>query len=271
MSSNSSNSSTGEGNTKPPPTKQISPAKRWCLTLNNYTQEELNIISSIVPEYCKLAIIYKEVGHTFKTPHLQGYIELKTKMRPKNVFEIERIHWEKSKGNREQNIKYCSKDGDLFINIGCPKPLKDNFKYDMLSDYQREILTLIHTEPDDRKVYWYYDTIGKNGKTTLTRHLLMKYPEKILYLSKGKYADIAYVINNADMDYVDTIIIDLPRNNGNKVSYDAIEAMKNGLILSTKYEGRMKIFNPCHVIIFSNEQPDETALSEDRWIIKCIN
>lgn len=269
MSSNSSSSSKDGGNTKLRPTKQISPAKRWCLTLNNYTTDELNTISSIVPGLCDLAIIGKEVGEN-GTPHLQGYLEFKNKLRPKNALTIDRIHWEKAKGNRSDNIKYCSKEGNNFLNIGCPKPLKDFYDKDMELDYQREIKELIVTEPDRRKVYWYFDREGNKGKTTLTRHLIMTYPDKILYLSKGKYADIAYVINEANMDFVDTILIDLPRNNGNKVSYDAIEAIKGGLILSTKYEGKMKLFNPCHVIVFANEPPEYHKLSADRWVVKEI-
>lgn len=75
---NSSNSSKGLGNTIPVPPKQISPAKRWCFVLNHWKEEEFNAISSIVPEYCNFCIIGSEIGE-LGTPHLQGYLEFKTK------------------------------------------------------------------------------------------------------------------------------------------------------------------------------------------------
>lgn len=104
--------------------KQVSPSKRWCLTLNNYTNEDLSSLRSIVPEKCSYAIICKEVGEN-GTPHLQGYIEFKNKGRPFNVFNNPRIHWEKSKGSREDNFNYCSKDNDFFFVwvVGDPRAL----------------------------------------------------------------------------------------------------------------------------------------------------
>ena len=67
------------------------------------------------------------------------------------------------------------------------------------------------------------------------------------------------------------VVFDLPRNNGNKISYSALESIKNGLIVNTKYETGSKLFNSPHIIVFSNMQPDVTAMSGDRWVIKCLD
>ena len=72
MSSSSSNSSKEGGNTNSPSSlskKQISPAIKWCFTLNNYTDDELSSICSIVPSYCSKAIIGKEIGESNTTLH----------------------------------------------------------------------------------------------------------------------------------------------------------------------------------------------------------
>jgi hypothetical protein len=58
--------------------------------------------------------------------------------------------------------------------------------------------------------------------------------------------------------------------NQNKVSYSSIECIKNGMITNTKYETGFKVFNPPHVVVFSNFPPDEEKLSADRWNIKEI-
>lgn len=55
----------------------------------------------------------KEVGEN-GTPHLQGYLELKTRMTfssLKRNLGLDRIHLEPARGNLEQNQRYCKKDG----------------------------------------------------------------------------------------------------------------------------------------------------------------
>ena len=114
---------------------RVNPAKAWCFTLNNYTEEEYG---ALVQQFQTLAdeyfyIVGKEVGEQ-GTPHLQGYIEKRAgRFRPLPLFEVKRansnqegaltncMHFEKAKGNRKQNWKYCSKEGNFVTNI--PRPV----------------------------------------------------------------------------------------------------------------------------------------------------
>lgn len=91
-------------------------AKSWTFTLNNYTQEECDYLSSEeLRDLCNVIFIGKEVGEQ-GTPHLQGYITLKKAARLTGVKKInERAHWEKAKGNKDQNRTYCLKDGDILV------------------------------------------------------------------------------------------------------------------------------------------------------------
>lgn len=72
------------------------------------------------------------------------------------------------------------------------------------------------------------------------------------------------------MNDVTMLIIDVPRNNGNNISYSAVECILNGMITNTKFETGVKVFNAPHVVVFSNYEPDTEKLSEDRWSIKKI-
>lgn len=263
MSSNSSNSSKEGGNTISPssPTKQISPAKRWCFTLNNWTDEEYSSIVPIIQENCDVAIIGSEVGES-GTPHLQGYLEFKAKKRPLNLFSIKRIHWEKSKGTKSQNIDYCSKDGKVLLSIGLPKPIK------IITDlypWQKTIEDIITTEPDDRTIYWYWDSGGNIGKTAFMKYCCIKH--KALPCVGGKFSDIMNLVFNQDMENTTTCIFNVPRAHREHISYSALEAIKDGIVVNTKYETGYKIFNAPHVIVFANFPPDKSALSEDRWVI----
>jgi len=94
--------------------KQISPSKKWCWTFNNYPDDIYSSIVPILDKYCSIAFYAKEVGES-GTPHLQGYLEFKTKRRPISIFdpEIFKIHWTKAKGSVQANADYCGKDGDF--------------------------------------------------------------------------------------------------------------------------------------------------------------
>lgn len=53
----------------------------YCFTLNNYTKEELFKIQKVIEENVFVYICWGyEIGKENKTPHLQGYFELKTQM-----------------------------------------------------------------------------------------------------------------------------------------------------------------------------------------------
>lgn len=254
----------GGGNTISPPTKkQISPAKRWCFTLNNYSESIFSSICSKLQEKCTLACIGKEVGEC-GTPHLQGYLEFEWKARPLSVFKdvCNRIHFEKAIGDKMINLKYCSKE-NLVFHFGFPKPIK---VIDKLYDFQLDIEKIILSEPDDRSIYWYWESIGNIGKSAFIKYCVVRH--NVLYINGGKYSDIMNLVFNANMDKVNCIMFDIPRANKGSISYASLESIKNGLVCNTKYETGSKVFNPPHIIIFANFPPDcKEKLSADRWKI----
>ena len=259
---NSSNSSEGKsGNTK-----QISPAKRWCFTLNNYKVEDIKGISSnsSINEY----IIGEEVGD-LGTPHLQGYIEFKTKKRPMGVFkEFNNIHWEKCKGTKAQNIEYCKKDGKYHTNMKIKKPLKKLF--DKLYWWEEELIEIIKKEPNDRDIIWVTDLgVCGTGKTTFCKYLIRNHGAIVL---GGKSADmkngiINYKLQNNDCD-PELIVCNLPKTFETKyLSYTGIEECKDMMFYSGKYEGGQVDGNCPHLIMFSNELPDIDKCDSARWQI----
>lgn len=93
-----------------------SPRIKYCFTLNNYTEEDELRIKLFFEEKAAYAIYGREVAPTTGTPHLQGYVHLKSKMRF-NAFKTaigETAHIETAKGSDQQNFEYCSKSGDYF-------------------------------------------------------------------------------------------------------------------------------------------------------------
>jgi hypothetical protein len=271
-SSNSSNSSSG-GVILKPPAKQDSPKKRWCLTLNNYSDDEYSsLIDFFSSNSSNKWIVGKERGEKKDTPHLQMYINFKDKIRFTALKKInERLHIEPSRGDELSNVKYCSKEGDYkSFNLKVPRPLKPLPVMDRW--WQKDLIKIVEDEPHDRLVYWYFSKSGNTGKTTFARYLHRTYGALLLCgkASDMKNSIIEYHKTNGDTPEI--IIYDLPRGFEKEyVSYNGLEEIKNMFFYSGKYEGGMIDGNPPHFIIFSNEQPDVNKMSKDRWRIVDID
>lgn len=246
------------GNTSTP---RVVPSKRWCFTLNNYSKEQIRTLKGCLTDLKCLYIIGKEVGEK-GTKHLQGYLESPMKIRPVEKFKMKEIHWEKCRGTRDDNIKYCSKDGNYFSNFMIPKdPLIGKKMY----KWQKKVLKIIKGEPDDRIIYWFWEPVGCSGKTALAKHICMNYDA--IYIS-GSAKDIKYALQ----DRIPRIcIFDFPRISEDYVSYSALEEVKNGIFFSNKYESKMVIGANPFVICLANFSPDESMLSKDRWRVKRLH
>lgn len=96
-------------------------SKNWCFTLNNYTPEELSSTQAFAQLSCDYLIYGVELGENL-TPHLQGYFQLKDRIRIDGLKRLfnPRAHLEKALGTALQNRKYCSKDRQ-FLEFGTIK------------------------------------------------------------------------------------------------------------------------------------------------------
>lgn len=257
--------------------KQCNKAKNWCFTLNNYTEDEIVSILSYFRENCIKYIFETEVGEC-GTPHLQGYIELKEKARWTEFKLSKRISWRvmSKKSSEGHNIEYCSKDFRKGLpvriwksaNINIPKPLK------IITDlrpWQLSLEKILLTEPDDRKIMWIWEEEGGAGKTQMARYICTKYDA--LYGTKGKRADVMNLVYNYILvKELVIMIINIPREDGNDISYGLLEEIKDGLICNLKFETGSKVINSPHICIFANLPPKKKRLSADKWdIYKIIN
>jgi len=256
------------GNTKlhqnKPKKVKVVQSKQWCFTLNNYEEQDIIDLKNKFSIICLKWIIGKEVGEC-GTPHLQGYIYLHKKARPLEFKLNNRIHWERCKGTELDNIIYCSKDNNYDKSINCiiPQPLKI---IKVLKPWQADLEKLLLVEPEDRKIIWVYENKGKVGKSAFSKYLIHTYDS--LYITEGKKSDIINMVYNYVLfKSLNIVILDVPRDNKNNISYKSLEEIKNGIICNTKYETGCKVINPPHIIVFSNYPPETEKLSLDRWDI----
>lgn len=92
----------------------------WCFTINNDTYEDLDLLLNC--DKFDYMIIGFETGES-GTDHIQGYIHFTNAISQKSVKKIiPRGHLAGARGTPDENVKYCSKDGDFYEFGEKPKP-----------------------------------------------------------------------------------------------------------------------------------------------------
>ena len=133
-----------------------------------------------------------------------------------------------------------------------------------LKDWQDELKTELENDPDDRTIKFMVDYSGGKGKTWFCLHMFGEKADDVQYMSIAKRDDLAHMIDEQKTIF----LMDVPRDQMQFLNYSILEQIKNGVVSSPKYESRMKVMrDKCHVVVFCNEQPDRSQLSEDRFDI----
>ena len=124
-----------------------------------------------------------------------------------------------------------------------------------------------------RKIWWFWSESGNMGKTAMTKWLSMNRHCKHIGISKKDA--ICQIADWVDPEKghpkpLDVIVMDIPRNASIGLDYTLIEGVCDGFLVNTKYRPRDIMFPAVHMIVFSNEHPDTSALSADRWEIRHV-
>lgn len=84
-------------------------AKNWCFTLNNWNDiDEVKLDTMFLHGHFNYIVWGREMAQT-GTPHLQGYVQLKKKLRLNQVRQLisPRAHLEISRGSPDMAARYC--------------------------------------------------------------------------------------------------------------------------------------------------------------------
>ncbi len=249
----------------------------WKIVIGNLPIITITILCSMFHMLCKKYCFQLELSPEGYS-HYQCLLGLKDKKRKQTLLMLLSQKLQCPMANIQLSpsdckfVQYCSKietriDGPW--SKGFPSVLERPpklIKRDQMYAWQKSVLNIIETTPSDRLIYWYYDRIGNTGKTSLVKYLIWHY--NAFYFG-GKASDMASRIIMMDKP-PEIAIMNISRTQEQYVSYQGIEEIKDGLIQSGKYEGGQKIFDPPHILIFANFEPDKNALSEDRWMVRDV-
>lgn len=161
-------------------------------------------------------------------------------------------------------IRYGRKLSE-FRDLICPRPALESGSYN--EGWQDELQQVLDESPDDdRKIHFYVDEEGNKGKTWFIRKWMTDHDDAQMF-GPGKRDDIAYAVDCTKRIF----FFNIPRDNMQYLQYGVLESIKDRLVFSSKYQSTTKflVHNP-HVIVFCNEFPDMTKLSEDRYELHVI-
>lgn len=135
---------------------------------------------------------------------------------------------------------------------------------DALNDWQAVLNQSLSAAPDDRKIVFVVDPVGGKGKSYFQRYMFSHFSDKVQLLGVGRRDDVAHTIDVTKSIF----FFNVPRESMQYLQYPILEQLKDRCVFSPKYQSVMKIIcNKCHVVVFSNEEPDMNKMSRDRYEI----
>lgn len=135
--------------------------------------------------------------------------------------------------------------------------------FEELRDWQKELQKTLEEEPDNRKIIFVVDQDGGAGKTTFAKWYCRKH-EDAQYLEASTKADMAYALQ----DDLRVLFVNVTRSvdkSAHDYLYSFLEAVKDGMVFSRKYESRVKYFGDVHVVVLMNSEPNRELLTCDRY------
>lgn len=272
---------TAGGNTIKAPAKQEYQQRKACFTLNNYTQEDWEIFERQKRQFFRL-VVGCEIAPTTGTPHLQGYCEFKKKgkqnkgERPiaffKKLLGHNRTNFLKDrvKGNVWQNSNYCKKEGRRLISYNIPRELQIYTRDDLQEKHTLIVDKFIEFEDAKfgRKIHWFWEPKGGWGKSLCCSYMVDQMGATVI---SGKRTDmfcglVKLIEQTGECPPI--ILVDIPRSSHGYIDYSGLEAIKNGMFFSPKYESGMVRFNRPWIICWGNEEPLYDLMSLDRWEVE---
>lgn len=284
---------------------------RWCFTLNNYSAEDEEVVKAIDNKYIVYGretsdsgtphlqgfIVFRStkrlaaVKKLLPTAHWEvakGTSKQASDYCKKDTDYYESGSFPDKSGCRSDLDNFCStvKSGvidkkrlrdefrcvyskyprfcDDFISDHVPRPDIPSFPY---RPWQQTLYDDLQKDPDDRTIIFIVDYEGNQGKSWFSKHYGMLHPSDTFTLRPTKHADMAYALP----DSLRVLFLDCTRQQVEHLPYAFLEAVKDGMVFSPKYESRVKYYSNVHIVVLMNEDPETKYLSQDRLDIRHLN
>lgn len=136
----------------------------------------------------------------------------------------------------------------------------------LLKPWQESLYSILRVRPahSDRTIHFVVDPTGGGGKSTFCNYLEATLDPGIVQVIKpARYQDMAFELD----DQIHILLVDCPRSRTDILQYNFLEDVKDGRVSCSKYQSFQKRLSRVHVVCFTNESPDFSKLSVDRFNI----
>lgn len=274
------------------------PCYVWDFTLSYYDSEgikrDIDILKEDLSKIAKKWAFQLERGEQTGYEHFQGRLSLKDKLRKSGMklklsaLGYRGIHISKTSGANKTNEFYVMKeetriDGpwtDAMIskkNQRIPRDIVYINKVGLRPfqlDIQKQCLIF-----DDEHVDVYIHPKGMAGKSKIIKKLCIDgLGEELPFCND--YKDIMRMAYDVQTSYVrkylkdcPAFFIDMPRASSKDRLYQlyaAIEKLKGGFAYDDRYAYKKCYFDPPRVFVFTNQPPDTSLLTFERWRLLTI-
>lgn len=231
--------------------------KWWDFTASKkmgWTRERIiEILEPVAERFC----IGDEVGDG-GYEHLQGRVVFKVGKALNTVDKlIPGAHWS---GTHVRDFEYVKKEGNYYCSWEKSISRWANIE---LRPWQKALVEDLEDQ-NERQISVVIDREGNHGKTWLAKYMVATHRATYCPPMQDAQDFMAFAMAKPDKAY----IFDMPRSESvkqRKGMWSAIEQIKNGYLYDKRYAFRDMWIDPPKILVFTNDEPDTTELSSDRW------
>lgn len=238
---------------------------------------EPTFVKEFLKKIAKQWVFQKEMGDEGYV-HYQGRISLMKKRRMTELIDLVRslderftvTHWGVTSNNGKKDTFYLTKAdtriegpwSDKDTEVYIPRQIRE---IQALYPWQQYIVD--HADEwDPRRINVIVDKKGNSGKSILKTYIGCHGLGKTLPFVND-YKDMMRMV--MDMPKQRLYIIDMPRAINKERLYglmSGIETLKDGYAFDDRYHFKDEYFDSPNIWVFTNQMPERSYLSEDRWL-----
>lgn len=223
------------------------------------------------------AVFQIEAAPTTGALHIQANVKLKEKKRSKTLARGSNILLygveisEASIAGQMELANYVMKATTRILGPwGWPTDIyRGSDLYTEPRPWQKTLEEYIQLQPDKREIVWIHNSGGGAGKSQFVKKMCWLHDATYLAYARTENL-IATACQKISQVYLVDLSKSMPKDIGKQDLYSALEQIKNGMLLNTKFAVKTVFFDPPHVVVFSNQQPTYQAMSADRWKVMHI-